>query len=85
MQGASVCIDNTTGMVRAIVGGRSQDDVEGYTLNRAFQSFRQPGSAIKPLIVYTPALGGAIHRIPLWSTNRSRMDRSMAMVLIPGQ
>jgi membrane peptidoglycan carboxypeptidase len=42
-------------MVRAIVGGRSQEH-DGYTLNRAFQSFRQPGSAIKPLIVYTPAL-----------------------------
>ncbi|MBR1636084.1 MAG: PBP1A family penicillin-binding protein [Lachnospiraceae bacterium] len=55
LQSASVCIDNTTGMVRAIVGGRSQD-VTGYTLNRAFQSFRQPGSTIKPLIVYTPAL-----------------------------
>ena len=55
LQSASVCIDNTTGMVRAIVGGRSQD-VSGYTLNRAFQSFRQPGSSIKPLIVYTPAL-----------------------------
>lgn len=27
----------------------------GYTLNRAFQSYRQPGSAIKPLIVYTPS------------------------------
>lgn len=55
LQGSAVCIDNTTGMVRAMVGGRSQE-VEGYTLNRAFQSFRQPGSAIKPLIVYTPAL-----------------------------
>ena len=55
LQSASTCIDNTTGMVRAIVGGRSQD-VTGYTLNRAFQSFRQPGSTIKPLIVYTPAL-----------------------------
>lgn len=55
LQGAAVCIDNTTGMVRAVVGGRSQE-LEGYTLNRAFQSFRQPGSAIKPLIVYTPAL-----------------------------
>ncbi len=55
LQGAAVCIDNTTGMVRAIVGGRSQE-IEGYTLNRAFQSFRQPGSAIKPLLVYTPAL-----------------------------
>lgn len=53
MQGAAVCIDNSTGFVKAIVGGRSQD-FEYYTLNRAFQSFRQPGSSIKPLIVYTP-------------------------------
>ena len=28
--------------------------MEGYTLNRAFQSTRQPGSSIKPLVVYTP-------------------------------
>lgn len=55
LQSAAVCIDNTTGMVRAIVGGRSQE-FSGYTLNRAYQSFRQPGSTIKPLIVYTPAL-----------------------------
>ncbi len=55
LQGAGVCIDNETGFVTAIVGGRSQE-YEGYTLNRAFQSFRQPGSAIKPLIVYAPAL-----------------------------
>lgn len=39
----------------AIVGGRSQE-TDTYTLNRAFQSPRQPGSSIKPLIVYTPAL-----------------------------
>lgn len=54
-QGAAVCIDNATGYVKAAVGGREQD-YKGYTLNRAFQSFRQPGSAIKPLIVYTPML-----------------------------
>ncbi|MDD6207168.1 MAG: PBP1A family penicillin-binding protein [Clostridiales bacterium] len=54
LQGAAVCIDNSTGKVVAIVGGRSQS-VEGYTLNRAFQSYRQPGSSIKPLVVYTPA------------------------------
>lgn len=53
LQGAAVCIDNDTGMVVAIVGGREQD-IGIYTLNRAYQSFRQPGSAIKPLIVYTP-------------------------------
>ncbi len=55
LQGAGVCIDNETGYVCAIVGGRSQD-FDGYTLNRAYQSYRQPGSAIKPLIVYTPIL-----------------------------
>lgn len=55
MQGSAVCIDNKTGRVVAIVGGRSQQ-TEGYSLNRAFQSFRQPGSSIKPLIVYTPTL-----------------------------
>lgn len=54
LQGAAVCIDNDTGRVVAIVGGRSQEYM-GYTLNRGYQSHRQPGSAIKPLIVYTPS------------------------------
>lgn len=53
MQGAAVCIDNDSGLVVAIVGGRSQD-FSSYTLNRAYQSHRQPGSSIKPLVVYTP-------------------------------
>lgn len=55
LQGAATSIDNNTGRVAAIVGGRSQN-LDGYTLNRAYQSYRQPGSSIKPLIVYTPAL-----------------------------
>ncbi len=55
LQASAVCVDNHTGYVKAIVGGRNQN-LPGYTLNRAYQSFRQPGSAIKPLIVYTPAL-----------------------------
>lgn len=52
-QGAATSIDNATGKVVAIVGGRSQEELK-YSFNRAFQSFRQPGSTIKPLIVYTP-------------------------------
>ena len=54
LQGAAVTIDNSSGRVVAIVGGRSQK-LKGSTFNRAYQSFRQPGSTIKPLIVYTPA------------------------------
>ncbi len=53
LQASAVCIDNETGYVVAIVGGREQE-YAGYTLNRAYQSFRQPGSSIKPLIIYTP-------------------------------
>lgn len=56
LQGASTCIDNSTGRVVAIVGGRTQEELQGYSLNRAYQSARQPGSTIKPLIVYTPQL-----------------------------
>lgn len=56
LQGAATCIDNLTGNVVAIVGSRSQEEIKGYVLNRAYQSYRQPGSCIKPLNVYTPFL-----------------------------
>ena len=51
MQGAAVAVDNKTGYVVAIVGGRGTSD----QYNRGFLSARQPGSSIKPLIAYTPA------------------------------
>lgn len=55
LQCSAVCIDNETGKVTAIVGGRSQEDIS-YDYNRAYLSSRPPGSAIKPLLVYTPLL-----------------------------
>lgn len=55
LQSASAVIDNQTHKVVAIVGGRSQE-TDVYTLNRAYQSYRQPGSSFKPLAVYAPAL-----------------------------
>ncbi len=56
LQGAATCINNKTGKVVAIVGGRSQKKEKASTLNRAYLSFRQPGSAFKPIAVYTPQL-----------------------------
>ncbi|MFF2531597.1 transglycosylase domain-containing protein [Brevibacillus sp. NPDC058079] len=53
-QGAAVVLDNKNAAVVAIVGGRSQEGVVDW-FNRAYQAYRQPGSAIKPLIAYTPA------------------------------
>lgn len=57
VQGAAVSIDNSTGYVNAIVGGRGKND----EFNRAFLAYRQPGSAIKPLLVYTPAFDNKYH------------------------
>lgn len=51
LQGSATLIDNSTGMVVAIVGGRGKTD----EYNRAFQAYRQPGSSIKPVIDYAPA------------------------------
>lgn len=56
LQSAATIIDNKTHKVVAIVGGRSQDNIDTYTLNRAYQSYRQPGSTFKPIAVYAPAL-----------------------------
>lgn len=56
LQGAAVCIDNATEMVVAIVGGRGTAD----SFNRGYQANRQPGSAIKPLLDYGPALNEGV-------------------------
>ena len=54
VQSAAACVDTSTGAVRAIVGGREYTTRRG--LNRATQLRRQPGSALKPLAVYAPAI-----------------------------
>lgn len=56
LQGAATAIDNDTHKVVGIVGRRSQDGLDTVNYNRAYQFYRQPGSSIKPLVVYTPAL-----------------------------
>lgn len=53
-QSATVILDYRTGKIQALVGGR---DIEGTRiLNRATESQRQPGSAMKPIGSYLPAL-----------------------------
>ncbi len=52
-QSASIAIEPTSGGVNAVVGGRGEH-VSG--VNRATKMRRQPGSIIKPLSVYAPAL-----------------------------
>ncbi|HSO61291.1 MAG TPA: PBP1A family penicillin-binding protein [Desulfobacterales bacterium] len=52
VQGALLCLETETGLVKAMVGGR---DFTENQFNRAVQSRRQPGSAFKP-IIYAAAL-----------------------------
>jgi penicillin-binding protein 2A len=54
VQSGSVLMDPATGGVAALVGGRGEHVFRGF--NRATQLRAQPGSTLKPLAVYTPAL-----------------------------
>lgn len=54
-ESAMVISDPYTGEVKGIVGGRGKKS-GNLVLNRATQSPRQPGSSIKPLAVYGPAI-----------------------------
>lgn len=68
-------IENDTGYVRVIIGGRG-DKTESLILNRATSSVRQAGSTIKPLAVYAPAidnnnytLSSVIDDVPYYYSN----------------
>ena len=54
IQSAMAVVDTNNGAVLAMIGGRDYTVRRG--LNRATQMRRQPGSALKPLAVYGPAL-----------------------------
>lgn len=54
VQSGAVLLDPQTGGVRAVVGGRGEHVFRGF--NRATHIKAQPGSTLKPLAAYTPAL-----------------------------
>lgn len=54
-QTSVVVMDQATGQVKAIVGGRGEKKVS-FSLNRATDTTRQPGSCFKVLSAYAPAL-----------------------------
>ncbi len=61
MQSAMVVMDNSTGNVVGISGGAGKKEAN-FVFNRATQSYRQPGSCMKPIGAYGPAFEkGAIN------------------------
>lgn len=53
VQVGSILLDNNSGKVLAFVGGRDYDESQ---VNHAFNTLRSPGSTMKPLMVYGPAV-----------------------------
>lgn len=65
-QSGSVALEPKTGGVRGVVGQVADNDKTGFrNFNYATQSKRSPGSAIKSLVVYTPAVeaGWALNKL----------------------
>lgn len=54
IQSGAAIIDQRTGGIRALAGGRGEGVFRGFS--RATQLKRQPGSSFKPIVVYGPAL-----------------------------
>ncbi|MBR5755281.1 MAG: penicillin-binding protein, partial [Erysipelotrichaceae bacterium] len=70
---ASVCIENSTGKVVGILGGRNYANGGQLLLNHATEQYKQPGSSIKPILDYALAfenLGWATDHVltdaPMW-------------------
>lgn len=69
-ESGSVALDPKTGGVRALVGRVGSNQNPGFrSYNYATQAARSPGSTIKPLVVYSPAVAEG------WSTNKE-LDNS---------
>ncbi|MFC3886719.1 transglycosylase domain-containing protein [Bacillus songklensis] len=51
VNGAIVVLNHQTHQISAIIGGKNYKKLD---FHRAYQAVRQPGSAIKPLLVYVP-------------------------------
>ena len=51
IEGAAAVVNHETGQIVALAGGKNYRTGD---FNRSFQAFRQPGSSIKPLLVYAP-------------------------------
>ena len=71
-QSGSVALEPKTGGVRGVVGQVAGNDKTGFrNFNYATQSKRSPGSTIKPLVVYTPAVEAG------WALNKQLDNHTM--------
>lgn len=72
VQSGAVVVDPHTGGIRGLVGYRGKHLYRGF--NRATQLKRQPGSSIKPLAVYAPALEKGYKQSSMLSDKKTNFD-----------
>ena len=88
-QAAFVVLDQHTGDLKAVVGGRTTPTAKK-TLNRAYQTTMPIGSSIKPIAVYAPAIdlgysdGTVVPNLPLpidgWNTEQGYPARRVPSI-----
>ena len=71
-QGAMVVTDVTTGQIKVMVGGRS---LKGRLLYNRADNPRQPGSSIKPIGVYGPAIQSGVDLGTGWTAGTTIEDK----------
>ena len=73
---ASICINNQTGEIVGILGGRNYAKGGSLLLNHATEQYKQPGSSIKPILDYVLAFENLG-----WATSHVLVDKP---IVYPG-
>lgn len=73
---ASISVNNQTGAINGILGGRNYADGGELLLNHATEQYKQPGSSIKPILDYALAFENLG-----WATSHVLVDRP---IVYPG-
>lgn len=69
---ASVVVDNDTGAIVGILGGRNYANGGALLLNHATEQYKKPGSSVKPILDYAPAFENLG-----WATDHVITDKPM--------
>lgn len=73
---ASIAVNNSTGEIVGVLGGRNYAGGGALLLNHAIDQYKQPGSSIKPIIDYAPAFENLG-----WATSHVVVDKP---IVYPG-
>ena len=79
---AAIVLSDKQGQVSAIIGGAGGSN---FGFNRGYQAYRQPGSTIKPLVVYTPAIEeGYLPETPVKNVNLKEAQKLLKEAEVHG-